>query len=127
VVLPISLVLINCAIALPAALRSLSALRLTAQSAEHASSLLQFSTLSPRLLFSVFGSWELSWRLANLTAEPDKPCQADGAMPAVIVPDFGVAVLIPRRSPNVRQEQPIADHDERRLVLEETWKSLMTL
>lgn len=29
-----------------------------------------------------------------LIAEPDKPRQADGAMPAVIAPDFGVAVLI---------------------------------
>lgn len=44
---------------------------------------------------SHIGSWQFSWRLASLTAEPDKPCQADGAMTTVIAPDFGVAVLIP--------------------------------
>ena len=48
--------------------------------------------------------------LASLTAEHDKPCQGDGAMAAVIAPDFGVAVLIPRRSPYVGTRQANAEH-----------------
>jgi hypothetical protein len=51
-----------------------------------------------------------SRRLASLTAEPDKPCQADGAMTAVIAPDFGVAVLMSRRSPCLGTRQAIVEN-----------------
>lgn len=45
IVLPIGLASVCCAIALTATLRGLSALKLTAQSAKYASSLLQFGVL----------------------------------------------------------------------------------
>src|SRR5690242_18682670 len=58
------------------------------------------------------GSWKMSWRLASLIAEPDKPRQADGAMSAVIASDFGVTVLIPRTSPDfLARENSVGDHE----------------
>lgn len=53
----------------------------------------------------------LAWRLANLAAERDKPRQGDGAMPAVIAPDFGVAVLIPQIFSVLARNDRDVEHD----------------
>lgn len=50
-----------------------------------------------------FETWMESWTLTILTAEPDKPCQANGIMVAVIASDFGATVLILRRSPGLME------------------------
>ena len=58
----------------------------------------------------------MSWWLASLIAETDKPRQADRAMPAVIAPDFGVAaLLIPRRTPDSGSGELNVDHDAERM------------